>query len=266
MRILCLVKMVPDVDNLRYDRERNILVRDASSLLINPEDACAVAVALALRQDSPDTEIEVVSMAPRGAIPHLEDLIRRGIGRATLITDPLFGGSDTWVTSNILARSIQSIPYDLIFTGTNSLDGGTAQVPAQIAELLGIPYLSNINALKNPTITDRTVMVDVEEEQSVLQFSVCLPAILGFQYTTKRKLPYIRFEALNRDVSSQLSIIGNDVLGFSANEVGLKGSLTQVKRLDTDILYQKRAIRVSADDQGIETVYQFLKQKGVLPC
>jgi len=266
MKILCLVKIVPDVDNLRYDRERNILVRDNTSLLINPEDACAVAVALALRQDVPDTEIEVVSMAPRGAIPHLEDLIRRGIGRATLITDPLFGGSDTWVTSNILARYIQGVPFDLIFSGTNSLDGGTAQVPAQIAELLGIPYLSNINALKHPIIADRTAEVEVEEEQSVLRFSVHLPAILGFQYSPKRKLPYIRFEDLNRDVSDQLSIIGNDVLGFPPAEVGLKGSLTQVKRLDTDILYQKQAITVSADEQGVETVYKFLQQKGVLPC
>lgn len=265
MRILCLVKIVPDVDNLRYDRERNILVRDDAALLINPEDACAVSAALALRQDSPDTELEVLSMAPQGAVPHLEDLIRRGIKRATLISDPLYSGSDTWVTSRILARYIQRVPFDLIFSGTNSLDGGTAQVPAQIAELLGIPYLADCNPLKNPIVKDGTVEVEVDGERSVLQFAVKLPAILGFQYTPKRKLPYIKFDELNRDVSSQLTILGNTILGFSEAEVGLKGSLTQVKRLDTDVLYQKRALKVAADAQGIETVYQFLQQKGLLP-
>lgn len=266
MRILCLVKIVPDVDNLRYDRERNILVRDNTSLLINPEDACAVAVALDLKQVSPDTDIEVVSMAPQGAIPHLQDLIRRGISRVTLISDPLYSGSDTWVTSRILARYIQGVPFDLICTGTNSLDGGTAQVPAQIAELLGIPYLSHVNALNNPIFAGHTAEVEVDEEQSVLQFSVSLPAMLGFQYTPKKKLPYIRFEELSRDVSDRLFILGNEALGFSEQEVGLKGSLTQVKRLDADVLYQKQSVRVFADEQGVETVYQFLEQKGVLPC
>jgi electron transfer flavoprotein beta subunit len=132
---------------------------------------------------------------------------------------------------------------------------------------LNIPYLSNCSSLQNPAIysDEGRAEVEVESEQSVLQFSVSLPAVFGFQYTPKRKLPYIRFEDLNRDVSSQLEIIGNDSLGFSPTEVGLKGSLTMVKRLDTDRLYQKNTITVSADEQGIETVYQFLQQKGIVP-
>jgi electron transfer flavoprotein beta subunit len=88
--------------------------------------------------------------------------------------------------------------------------------------------------------------------------------VLGFQYTPKRKLPYIRFEDLNRNVSNQLEIVGNESLGFAETEVGLRGSLTQVKRLDTDRLYQKKTVTVPADDQGVEVVYQFLQQKGVI--
>lgn len=264
MKILCLVKFVPDVDNLRYDREKNILIRDNTSLMINPEDACAVATALSLRQDFQDIIIEVVSMAPLGAIPHLEDLVRRGIQKATLLSDPLFSGSDTWVTSRILARFIEHESFDCIFTGTNSLDGGTAQVPPQIAELLDIPCLLYVNGLKNPIIKDQTALVEVEEEQAVLCFAVDLPAVFGFQYTPKRKLPYIRYEDLTRNVSDQVRIISNEVLGLPESELGLRGSLTQVKRLDMDLLYQKQPIVVQGDEQGIETVYRFLQEKGFL--
>ncbi len=265
MRILCLVKFVPDVDNLRYDREKNILIRDNAALMINPEDACAVATALALRQDFPETVVEVLSMAPRGAIPHLQDLIRRGIERATLISDPRYSGSDTWVTSKILARCIGRLKFDCIFAGTNSLDGGTAQVPAQIAELLGIPCLANVNPLKKPVFADRFVQVEVDTDEALLQFSVALPALVAFQYAPQRKLPYIRYEELTRDVSGQLEIIGNEQLALSEAEVGLAGSLTQVKRLDTDRLYQKKPVVVQADSHGIETVYRFLEQNGFLP-
>ena len=264
MQILCLVKFVPNVDNLRYDRERNILLREDSTLMINPDDASAVSTALALKQDFPNIAVQVVSMAPLGAIPYLQDLIRRGIEGATLISDVRYSGSDTWVTSRILSRYIQTRQFDCIFTGTNSVDGGTAQVPPQIAERLGIPYISNINPLKVPSFKNQRVEVEVHDEQAVFQFSLLLPAMLGFQYAPKRKLPYIRYEELNRDVSSQLQIIGNEVLCFSETEVGVKGSLTQVKRLDTDVLYRKEAVTVQADERGVETVYQYLKQKGFL--
>ncbi len=85
MRILCLLKLVPDVDQLRYDRERNVLNRENARLLLNPEDATAVAPALGFKRADPGTTIEAVSMAPRRAMPHLEDLVRRGIDQATLI-------------------------------------------------------------------------------------------------------------------------------------------------------------------------------------
>ena len=50
LRIMCLVKIVPDVKNIVYDYEKNILVRENKKSIINPDDACAVAAALHLVQ------------------------------------------------------------------------------------------------------------------------------------------------------------------------------------------------------------------------
>jgi len=264
MKILCLLKFVPDVDQPQYDYERNILVREKMRLMLNPEDVTALATALDFKQDVPETTIEAVSMAPRGALPYMEDLVRRGIDQATLISDPQYAGSDTWVTSRVLAQYIGTRDFDCIFCGTRTLDAGTGQVPAQLAEALGLPLMVGISNLVELTPQQEQTIVDVDGETAMLRFSVPLPAVLGFHYNPERKLPYIRFKDLNRDVSSQITVLGNDKLGMEEAEIGLKGSLTQVQSLKADALDAKEPLLLKVDRAGIETVYQWLAQKGFL--
>jgi electron transfer flavoprotein beta subunit len=264
MRIVCLVKPVPDVDQLRYDRETNVLIRENVRLLLNPEDANAVAAALAFKRDAPDTYIEVVSMAPRGALPHLEDLVRRGIDHATLISDPRHAGSDTWATSRVLARYLETRDFDCVFCGTHTLDGGTGQVPAQVAEALGLPVMVGISTLLELDPRAAQAVVDVDGEAALMRFSVALPAVLGFRYDPKHKLPYIRYEDLNRDVSDRIAVLGNDGLGMDDSELGLKGSLTRVRRVEVDGLEGKEPVLLRVDREGIDEVYRWLEQKGFL--
>ena len=151
MKIICLVKPVPDVERFVYDYERNVLVRDNVHLVINPEDATALARALRIRQNDPETIVETVTMAPRGAMPHIEDLLRRGVDRATLISDPLYVGSDTYATSRILSRFLAGQEFNLLLCGTHTLDGGTAHVPLQVAELLNLPGIAGVTEVSDVT-------------------------------------------------------------------------------------------------------------------
>ena len=89
MKIMCLVKFIPDVDNFNYDYEKNILVRENEKLILNPEDACALALALKIKEKNKNTIIEIISMAPLSIVPHLEELLRLKVDRATLISDRL---------------------------------------------------------------------------------------------------------------------------------------------------------------------------------
>ena len=262
MKILCLTKMVPDVENFKYDYDRNVLVRENVHLVLNPEDATALAIALDIKKKVPETSIETVSMAPRGAMPHLEDLVRRGVDRATLICDPCYVGSDTYVTSRILSRYIGKREFDWIFSGTHTLDGGTAHVPPQVAEALGLPQMSNILELDRETLLTGSAMVDVDCEEAVLRFELDRPALLGFQYSTRVKLPYIKYEDISRDVADQIRIIGNDELGFDEAEVGLDGSLTKVSKVEVKKLDRKDTRIVHNDEAGIEEVFQFMKKRG----
>ena len=265
MRIVCLAKLVPDVESFAYDYERNVLIRDNVHQVINPEDASALALALDLKKTFPDTTVETVSMAPRSALPHLQDLVRRGVDRAMLVSDSRYAGSDTYVTSRILARCLGRLTFDWVLSGTHSLDGGTAHVPSQIAEALGVAQVSNITDVERDGLASGSTIVDVDSDDTVLRFAVDGPAVLSLQYSTRIKLPYIPYEKLDQDVSDRIQVVDNDLLGFDEDEVGLAGSLTKVVAASVRRFERKDTRYVRCDDEGVETVYAFLRHEGLLP-
>lgn len=265
MKLICLTKPVPDVEDFRYDYERNVLVRDQGRQVLNPEDITALAFALDIKNAFPETIIETVSMAPLGAVPHLEDLIRRGVDRSTLISDSRYVGSDTYATSRILARYLEGQPFDWILSGTHSLDGGTAHVPSQIAEILGIPQMSNIIEIDRDGLNTGSAVVDMDTDEAVFRFSMDAPALLSLQYSTRLKLPYIPYEKIEQDVRDRIVVIDNEQLAVRETEVGLEGSLTRVVEVEACRLEQKDTRVVQCDDAGIDAVYDFLHEKGLVP-
>lgn len=262
MKIICLVKFVPDVENFIYDYEKNVLVRENVKMILNPDDACALAFALKIREKRKETNVEIVSMGPVSIIPHLEDLLRRGADRASLISDKLFVGSDTYATSRIIGRYLKDKEFDFILSGTHSLDGDTAHIPSQLADLLMVSQVSNIIKVHEESLEKGRAIVDVDCDKKVIEYEITLPAILSIMKESKYKLPFVRYKDLGLDVSDRLSVVTGKELGFGEDEVGFSGSLTRVARTYAKKLHRKEKVVVRNDDEGIETVYQFLKSKG----
>jgi len=264
MKLICLVKFVPDVDNFNYDYENNTLIRENVRMLLNPDDACAVAFALKVKAQHPQTTIEVVTMAPTSVRPHLEDLLRLGVDQGTLISDKVFVGSDTYVTSKVLAKYLQESVADCYLTGTHAIDGDTSHIPSQIAYTLGLNQMSGIVKVDEQAIKEGKALIDVETEVAVTTYELTLPAVLSITRESKYKLPYPTRKALSTDVSDRVVLIGNEALGFDPMEVGLKGSPTRVVQTYTKEFQQKGGILVNVDDHGIDTVYNFLRDRGYL--
>ncbi len=262
MKMVCLIKFIPDVDNFSYDYEKNVLVRENVKLILNPDDACALAFALGVKGKRPDTSVEIVTMAPVSVLPLVEDLLRRNADRATIISDRLFAGSDTYATSKIIARYLENADYDVVLTGTHSLDGDTSHVPSQVAELLKMEQLSNIVKIYDEGLGGETVIVEADTDKTLSKYEITLPCILSIGKDSKYKLPFVKYKDLALDVSDRVSVITNENLGFSEAEVGLQGSLTKVNRTFARKLQKKEKTVVRNDEEGIETVYRFLKSKG----
>jgi electron transfer flavoprotein beta subunit len=261
-QIICLVKFVPNVDGYQYDYERNVLIRENVKMIINPDDAYALSLALQLQKNEPDTQVEIVSMGPLSVLPLVRDLLRRGVKRATLLSDKRFVGSDTYVTSRIIARYLSTISYDLIVSGSHSMDGDTAHVPAQIAELLQLEQMSNVKRVEIENNAEGYLFFEVESEGDRSRYRIELPALLSLSRDSPYKLPFVRYSDLKLEVDDRITIITNDQLGIPNEELGLKGSLTKVVETYPKTLEEKQRIVVTNDDEGIETVYQFLKERG----
>ena len=264
MNIICVVKIVPDVDSFAYDYENNTLIRENIRMILNPDDACALACAMKLKAGRPDCSIEVVTMGPKAVRPHMEDLLRLDTDRGTIISDPAYRGSDTYVTSKILARYLSTRPFDVLFTGSHALDGDTSHVPAQIGEELGLDQMSGITAVDLEHFDRHQAVFDVEYESAVVTWEMALPAILSLDRESGYKLPYVKYEDFQKDVSGNLTIIGNRELGFAPEEVGSEGSLTEVVRTYTQSFETRDRRILKNDDAGIEDVFNFLLEKGFL--
>lgn len=261
MRIICVVKFVPDVDSFSYDHDHHALIRENSRMTINPDDACAIGFALKMKKRNPDTFIEVLTMAPKSVIPLVENILRVGVDLGTVISDRLYAGSDTWVTSRILGRYLSSADYDCILTGSHAVDGDTSHVPSQIGELLGLNQISCISRVAEDRFNDSSALVDVEDDRSVTSFELDMPAVLSFARKSDYRLPYVRFKDLKKNVTHRLKCLSNVDLGFAKEEVGMKGSLTKVVRVYTKKFQEREKLVVGTDPEGINTVFNFLKEK-----
>ena len=143
MRIVVLVKPVPDTastgERLRPDDWR--LDRAAVPAVVNANDEYALEAALKLTTTH-GGDVVLVSMAPPTAPETMRKALAMGAASGTLVTDPSLAGSDAVTTTRVLAAALRGMEYDLLLAGADTSDGGAGVVPAGVATLLGLPYLS----------------------------------------------------------------------------------------------------------------------------
>jgi len=145
LRLIVPIKEVPDIENVKFDREKGRIDRSSAIAEPNPFDLNALEEAVRIKKDIGGS-ITALSMGPSQAEETLREALSRGADEAILLTDKKFAGSDTWATSYTLAMAIKKIGnYDLILCGEKSVDGDTGQVGPEIAEILDIPHVAFVN-------------------------------------------------------------------------------------------------------------------------
>ncbi len=270
MKIICVVKFVPDVGNMAWDFENNAMTCENiracknSRVILNPDDACALGFALQVKANNPDCFIEIVSMGPLSVRPHMEDLLRLGVDRGSLICDPLFDGSDTFATGEVLARYISTRSFDCVLTGSLSLDRGTSHVPVQLAETLCLDQMLGIIRIDLNRFDTTRAVFEVEDDNSVTTYEMAMPSILSVTRESGYKLPYIKLKDMQRDVSDELVIISNRDLCFLETELVPMGSFLENAGTSLQTYDKKKRRVVLNDEEGITSVFNFLKQRGFL--
>ncbi|MBW2617708.1 MAG: electron transfer flavoprotein subunit beta/FixA family protein [Deltaproteobacteria bacterium] len=226
MRLIVCLKPVPDPKHwhrLSLDPESGTLVREGIPAAINPLDKNALEAALRLRE-AHGGEVIVLSMAPPEMRPILVEALALGADRAVLLADRGFAGSDTLATACILAGAIRRLsPCDAVLCGNETIDSGTAQVSAQVAEFLDLPNLSGVSAIEARAGQPWLVRSRIEAGQMTVE--VAPPMVLA----VIKEINQPRFATLmNVLEAEEKEIVAWSATDLSLDEpwMGLEGSPT----------------------------------------
>ena len=86
MNILVCVKQVPDTTEIKIDPVKHTLIREGVPSIVNPFDACALELAVRLKEKE-GGNVYVVSMGPAQAKIALKECLSVGADQAFLVTD-----------------------------------------------------------------------------------------------------------------------------------------------------------------------------------
>ena len=102
--------------------------------------------------------------------------VAMGAASAILVSDPALKGTDALGTAKVLAAAIARKSPDLVLAATESSDGYTGTVPAQIAELLGLP---SVTFAKSVAIEGGVAKVQRQTEAGYDEVECPLPALVS---------------------------------------------------------------------------------------
>ena len=146
MKTAVCVKYVPVVSRITFDYEKKTIIRDGVPSEVNPFDVLGLVRAVELKS-GPGDEVVAVSMGPPQAREGLVTCMALGADRSILLSDRALAGSDTLATARALGMALEREQPDLIVCGRNSNDAETGQVGPELAELLGMPHISQVRKL-----------------------------------------------------------------------------------------------------------------------
>jgi electron transfer flavoprotein beta subunit len=225
--VVCL-KVTPKVEQIRFDEVKKAVAREGVENEINEADKNALEAALLLK-DKHGGSVTVMTMGPPSFDPFLKLAVAMGADEAILLSDRNFAMADTYATSRVLAAALKKLQvYDLVLCGEASSDGSTEQVPASIAEWLGIPcvtYAIDVEVKDSKLVSKRSVQGGYEVVEAGL------PALVSVELgcNAPRFPDFRRKRWAEKEYKS--TVWGMTDLGFSPDEVGLQGSLTSVEEL-----------------------------------
>ncbi|MGD0281679.1 MAG: electron transfer flavoprotein subunit beta/FixA family protein [Dissulfurispiraceae bacterium] len=255
MNIIVCIKQVPDTAEVRINPETNTLVREGVPSIINPYDLHALEAALQIREKA-GGKVTVITMGPPQAEIALREAVSMGADDVRLISDRAFAGADTWATSYALYKAIETIGYDIILCGKQAIDGDTAQVGPEVAEFLNIPhiaYVRKIDELASGMIRVQRLM---DDGYDVVESS--LPVLL----TVVKELNTPRLPSLKGKMAAKKAVITKmdlKAIGAEEENVGLKGSPTQVRNIFAPQAKADRKMLNGSVDEQVEALIKELK-------
>lgn len=279
--IIVLAKQVPDTHNVGKDAMKadGTVNRAALAAIFNPEDLNALEQALRIKDKNPGTTVSLLSMGPVRAAEVLREGLYRGADKGYLLSGREFAGSDSLATSYALSCAIRKMgKVDMIICGRQAIDGDTAQTGPQVAEKLGFPQITYAEEILD--VSEKTITVKRRLERGVEVLRGQLPIVVTVNGSAapcrprnaKRlmKYKYAKTQSERQESGTDYTEFYDNhsylnITEWGASDVehdpkwlGLSGSPTKVKAIESVVFTAKESKKLTADDEQIEEMIKEL--------
>jgi electron transfer flavoprotein beta subunit len=257
MNVVVCIKQVPAKIKIEIDPRTGTLASGGVDRAINPPDLYALEEGIRIKEKTKG-KVMVMTMGPAKADESLREAIGFGADEAILLSDPGFEGSDTWATSHILSKAVKKIgQFDLVLCGKQSIDGETGQVGPQLAEALGVPFVSLVNKIEELGQGSIKVMRMSDEGHQLIE--MMLPGVITVvKEINVPRIPSLR--GLMAAKKARIPVWNAQELGIDPATVGSAGSPTRVARVFFPQRSGKSEMLQGGPESQVEQVVEKLRQ------
>ena len=238
-----------------------VVKRSPQNSQLNPFDWPALEAALQMKEYNKGS-VTAITMGPAVSGEALAEAMAMGVDRGVLISDPALKGSDTLVTSKVLAAAVKRLgKFDLLFFGTRTSDSDTGQVGPQTATLLGVPFISGVKQFDGQ-LGDWTVERGMDEWEETWRLSSPWAASINQHAYAPRSIGLDSLSQVFDNINIEEWSLSD--LDLAAEEVGLAGSPTRVVALKK-LRHDRKCVMLEGDAQEqMEELIRYLNKAGVL--
>jgi electron transfer flavoprotein beta subunit len=217
MNIVVLVKQVPDTEgDRRLDPSDNTVDRPAVDGVINYIDEFAIEEGLRLKEEQGGT-VTILTVGPERATESIRKALSMGADKAVHLTDAI-------ATAKAIAAALGTVEWDVAIAGSEATDARGAVVPALLAEVLGVPQLTQARKV---TVDGSTITIERITDTGYETVEGSTPAVISV--IEKINDPrYPSFKGIMAAKTKPVSVLALSDVGLDAGEVGLANAWSQV--------------------------------------
>lgn len=173
--IVCIKRVAATDSQIKIAADGKSIDPAGIEYVLNPYDEYAVEEALKTKEQVGSGTVTVVTLGSADAKKELRTCLAMGADQAVLIDD---GGRayDAFSIAETIAAYLRTIPVSIVFCGKQAVDSDDSQFPPRLAQLLGLPCVTEIISLKldqGSLIAER----DIEGAREVVKCT--LPAVIS---------------------------------------------------------------------------------------
>jgi electron transfer flavoprotein beta subunit len=260
--IIVCVKHVPETAEaeLKIDASGKSIEKTGLVFDINEWDDYALEEAVRLKEKVSGT-VTAITVGTEDSDGTLRKCLARGADKAIRLTDPKFEGSDGYAIARILHSVIRNLHFDLILTGLQAGDDGSAAVGPILAEMLGIPHITMVKKIELGTgvaKANRELEGGLEEVVEVK-----LPALVAVS-TGINEPRYVSIMGIRKAMQKEVKVMSLADTGLTENDVGPTGSWIKIEKMYMPPIEKQAEFLKGNPDEVAAKIAEIIKSRGLI--